>query len=67
MAAIGAARRGKPHPPLGVLLAQLPQIFGEPERRAATAVSQLMARSGQPRGVRGPSASAAARRAARPR
>ena len=66
--AVIAARRGKPHPPLGVLLAQLPQIFGDEERRAASAVSQLMTRAGRPRGVRGPSSAAAsARRLARPR
>jgi hypothetical protein len=68
MAAVShEARRGKPHPPVGVLLAQLPNILGDDERRAAAAVGALLARASRGRAARVPApAGAAAGRMARP-
>jgi hypothetical protein len=57
--------RPKPPPPLGPLLAQLPYILGDDERRAAAALGRVIARLGRP-GERAPASAGAPRRATKP-
>jgi hypothetical protein len=66
MAAVGhEVRRGKPLPPVGVLLAQLPNILGDDERRAAAAVGAMLARASRGRGAGAPALAGAASQVAR--
>jgi hypothetical protein len=54
------AARPKPPPALGPLLAQLPHILGDDERRVAAALGRVIGRSGRP-GGRVPAVAAAPR------
>ena len=60
------AARSKPPPPLGPLLAQLPHILGDDERRVAAVLGRVINRLGRG-GERAPALAGAPRRATRPR
>jgi hypothetical protein len=66
MAARLEVRRGKSLPPVEVLLAQLPNILGDDERRAASAVGTLLARATRGRAPRTPALAGAAARQTTP-
>jgi hypothetical protein len=59
------AGRPKPPPPLGPLLAQLPHILGDDERRVADALARVIGRTGRS-GERAPVLAVATRRATSP-